>query len=98
MVPVNDTHTFLDGKWKIIEDLDSPWKGRLTMEKYTQGQWLVQGFDRKYDDICPTLHSPAEPIYNVFKNVPGCPSKAGVSLKDHLYFSVILNFSDRLGV
>lgn len=91
MVPVNDTHTFVDGKWKILQDLKSPWKGRLTMEKYTQGQWLVQGFDRKYDDICSSLKNPAEPVYDVFKSVPGCPSEAGVS-QGFLFEQIKLNF------
>lgn len=78
LIPENDTHTFINGKWKMVNDLNSPWKGSLKMEKLIRGEWLVQAFNREYQDICPTLHNPAEPYYSVFKDVPGCPSKAGV--------------------
>lgn len=73
----------MDGKWKIAQDLLSPWKGRLVFERYVQGQWLVQGIDRRYDDCCKTIHNPTEPAYSVFKEVPGCPAKAGVILNYH---------------
>ena len=68
----------LDGKWKFTKALKAPWKGSLIFERYERGKWHVQAINRKYEDICPALHSPVEPIYDVFKHVPGCPMEPGV--------------------
>lgn len=59
-------------------DLQSPWEAHLITEKYDRGQWLMQAINRKYPDICVSLKNPLEPFYEVTKNLPGCPMKAGV--------------------
>ena len=79
LIPENDTHTFANGKWKFTKPLNIPWPGALITERYERGQWLVQAFNRNYTDICPTLHRPTEPVYDIFKHVAGCPMPAGVS-------------------
>jgi len=79
LIPENDTHTFINGKWKFNKPVTPPWHGALITERYERGQWQIQAFNRNYTDICPTLHSPTEPTYEIFKHVPGCPMDAGVS-------------------
>lgn len=79
MIPENDTHTFLHGKWKFAKPLKAPWKGTLTFERYERGQWFVQAINRKYSDICAILKNPMEPVYDVFKDIAGCPMEAGVN-------------------
>jgi len=83
LIPENDTHTFINGKWKFNKPLRAPWKGSLTFERYERGQWHVQAVNQKYNDICDVLKRPMEPLYDVFKHVGGCPMEIGVS---HYFF------------
>ena len=78
-IPVNDTHTFVNGTWNFMKDINNPWPVHFFAEHYVQGQWLVQAYDRHYKDFCDSLKNPIEPWYFMFKDRKGCPIKAGVS-------------------
>lgn len=78
----NDTHSYINGTWKFLKDIQRPWMFTMFSEKNTRGQWIVEVFNRKVPDMCLELHNPTQPWYYVFKHVPGCPLVAGVSQKN----------------
>ena len=59
--------------------------GRIYVEQYVRGKWVIQIFDRKYMDMCFTFHNPTEPFYNQTNHFPRCPVKAGVWRKFLVY-------------
>lgn len=53
--------------------------GRVYLEHYVRGKWIVQIFDRTYIDMCVTFHNTGEIFYNQTKHFPNCPIESGVS-------------------
>ena len=84
----NDTHTYLDGSVKFKLGF-SRLPGRVYLEHYVRGKWIIQIFDRTYMDMCISFHNPVEIFYNQSKHFPNCPIKSGVSrnLKYLKYFN-----------
>jgi hypothetical protein len=80
LIPQNDTHTFLNGTIKFLQDMKQKWRTRVYTEKKVQGQWLMQAFDRTYDDLCVSMFSPLEPFHKYVKDMKKCPLQAAVSL------------------
>lgn len=78
LVPVNDTHTFINGTWRFMQDLAAPWRASCVAERYIRGKWFREAINRQYNDLCKVWHSPSEPFYEVSKTQPGCPMKSGV--------------------
>jgi hypothetical protein len=75
----DDTHYFLNGSIKFNADVKAPWKSRVINQKFIQNEWVMQAYDRKFEDFCSSIHNPMEPWYNSLKHVPKCPYKKGVS-------------------
>jgi hypothetical protein len=74
----NDTHTFFNGSWKFLKDVSTPWYTHFYVERELRGSWVINSFDRNNTDYCANIHNPLDPYYYMFKNVQGCPIKAGV--------------------
>ena len=79
LIPVNDTHTFINGTWTFLKDIKSPWPVHITAEHFHRGHWTMRAFNRLYKDWCFSMKNPMEPFYFGFKNFQDCPIKAGVS-------------------
>lgn len=79
VIAQDDTHAFLNGTWKFLKDVKSPWVYVIYTERFERGQWNVYAFNKRVSDFCKVIHSPTESWYNIYKNVDGCPLKAGVS-------------------
>lgn len=80
IVAVDDFNCFLNGSWKFNKDVEAPWENIGFTERFERGKLDLYAFSRRVPDLCSTLHSHAEPWYNIHKNVQpeGCPIKAGV--------------------
>ena len=86
VIPENDTHTFINGTWKFLKRIESPWPMHVYTEHYIRGEWLVQAFDSfHYKDFCQSIKNPAEPWYYAFKGFKGCPIPEGVSFKRNYF-------------
>lgn len=93
IIAENDTHAYLNGSWKFLKEVSSPWVYVIYTERFERGQWNLFAFNKRVPDFCKVIHSPTEPWYMIYKNVPGCPLKAGVGIiyrfdeiADKLYF------------
>lgn len=74
----SDTSMFLNGTWKILKNLTSPWKCRMYAEEFKRGLWIPAIIEKKYPDFCESMHNKNEISYPLFKNLEGCPLPAGV--------------------
>ncbi|KAG5681612.1 hypothetical protein PVAND_011028 [Polypedilum vanderplanki] len=80
-IPFNDTHTFVNGTWKFLIEVKSPWKFRAYTERKYGSIWSMTAFDRTYKDFCAILNNPLEPVYPFTKDQPKCPIPAGTEWK-----------------
>jgi hypothetical protein len=84
---VDDSYkTYVNGTWKFLKDVKSPWNWHIYAEEFERGEWNIRAVNRNISDMCPTLHSPLEPWYKLYKDQPGCPIKVGVTLRKKLKF------------
>lgn len=74
---LSDTEIFLNGSIKVLRDIESPWKGLFTAEKNIRNQWNIQ-CEKKYPDLCESIHDPAEFTYKITKTLPKCSIAADV--------------------
>lgn len=79
LIPENDTHTFINGSVKSLDDIKAPILTLITAEYYTRGEWVMRAFNRTYPDFCFSMKNPIEPWYYVTKDWGSCPYKSGVS-------------------
>lgn len=79
LIPFNDTDVFINGSLTFVRDVNAPFKINVYTEQYIQGQWLLQAFNRTFDDFCFSMKNPGEPFYTEMLSRPRCPYKKGVS-------------------
>ncbi|KAG5676551.1 hypothetical protein PVAND_006376 [Polypedilum vanderplanki] len=77
LIPINDTHTYLNGTLQFLQDIHHGWKARVYIEQRRQNQWQIQAFDRTYKDLCDNLAMLKEPFYPYIEHMKKCPLKAG---------------------
>ncbi|KAG5680217.1 hypothetical protein PVAND_009742 [Polypedilum vanderplanki] len=88
-IPVNDTHTFINGSLKFLVDVNPPWKIRYGTERKYGSIWDVTGYDKTYRDLCAIMWNPMEPPYIYTKKQQKCPYKAGTEWKfDKEHFKI----------
>lgn len=79
VIPVNDSVTFLNGTFKILNDIKSPFKVKITTERYIKGQWVKGELNRNIYDFCYSMKDRLDIVYPLTKHVKSrCPVKAGV--------------------
>lgn len=81
LIPVNDTHTFINGVIKFPKGAKEPWKVHIYAEIYERSEWLKQAVNHHADNVCSTMFNPLYPSYPWTKTFPGCPLAENVSLK-----------------
>ena len=79
IIPINDTHTVLNGYVKFLKGITAPWHVHWHTEQYERGHWLQRGYVQDIRDFCKEVHNPVQPWYYVTTNFKGCPIPAGVS-------------------
>jgi hypothetical protein len=77
----SDTDMFVNGTWKFLKTVKSPWKWIIFTEKFERNQWNVEAFNRVIPDFCQVIQNQNEPWHFVTKNFKhkNCPFPAGVS-------------------
>jgi hypothetical protein len=78
IVMESDTDFFLNGTFKFLKPLHSPWKVNVIGERWYRDQW-VPGAEKKLSDACGEMHNKAYPTYPFFEGQKGCPLEPGVS-------------------
>lgn len=77
---VEDDHrAYFNGTWKFLKNVEPPWQVHFYTEEYSRGAWVPWIVKRDIPDFCELLHKDSEVWYDIFKDQPGCPIKAGVS-------------------
>ncbi|CAG9798442.1 unnamed protein product [Chironomus riparius] len=77
LVAINDTLTVVNGSVTFLRDVISPWSAHFYAERYERGQWLMQGYVQKLQDLCTELHNQLQPWYKKFKDFDTCPIPKG---------------------
>lgn len=80
IIAESETSSVLNGIWRFTKGINSPWTCVAYTERFERGQWNMYAMKRQIVDFCKQMLIPAEPWYNMFKNVSQCPLKPGVSL------------------
>ena len=80
IIAVSDYKVYLNGTWKILGDVKSPWAVTIFTEKYIRNQWSVVILNKKIPDFCEVVQKITEPWYYVTSHfIPkNCPFPAGV--------------------
>lgn len=76
-----DTNVFLNGTWKFLKEVKSPWISNVFTERYERGQWNVELMNRRIPDFCESIQTKTEIWYHVtqYFEPKTCPFPAGVS-------------------
>lgn len=74
----DDLKSYLNGTWKFLKDVNSPWHWLTIVEEFKRGAWVPWIIRRNIPDWCAVMHSSSEVWYGIYKDQPGCPIKAGV--------------------
>ncbi|XP_055603702.1 uncharacterized protein LOC129751937 [Uranotaenia lowii] len=72
-----DDSIIADGKVRITKALNAPLKMYYYTKKLERGTWNRGVLSRVVPDFCAAMKHPWEPWYNLTKDMPSCPFKAG---------------------
>lgn len=80
LIAVNDTHVYINGKWKFLKEVRKPWQCHIYMERFDRGRWIVNVFNRKYEDFCKVIQDPTQPWFQQTRKWKHkhCPFPKGV--------------------
>jgi len=75
LLAYNDTHTFMNGKIKMLKEIHSPWSIKVSSERFDRGEWHTGEIQRSIPDMCLELQEEVEPWYPVSKRMlqKSCP-------------------------
>jgi hypothetical protein len=67
------------GKIRFLKQIKSPWRARITAERFDRNQWNVVGLDRTIPDLCADMQLPTNPLYTFFSQFKrkSCPFPEG---------------------
>lgn len=76
----SDEHVYLNGTWKFLKEIKSPWKSHVFTERKIRGKWSTEILNKKIPDFCEVIQRPTEPWYHVTSKFEhkDCPFPAGV--------------------
>ncbi|KAL7040088.1 hypothetical protein ACKWTF_000262 [Chironomus riparius] len=77
----NDTTYFINGKLKVYNAINPPWKMHYFIEKYDRGKWFTSMVDREIPDFCKVITDKKAPWHFIVDHLkrPSCPyAKNGV--------------------
>lgn len=81
IIPINDSATFLNGPFKILNEIKSPFKVLFTTKRLIKGQWVKGELNKHIIDFCLTMKNRLDVFYPIAKHFKSrCPTKAGVKL------------------
>lgn len=81
VIAVNDSLTYLNGTFKILSNIKSPFKVSLTTQRFNRGQWVKGELNRDILDFCFVMRNRLDIVYPLTKHIKSrCPVKAGVKL------------------
>lgn len=79
VIAINDSLNVLNGTFKVLSEIKSPFVFRITSQRLTRGQWVSGEINRVINDFCVTMRSPVDAVYTITKHLKNkCPFKPGV--------------------
>lgn len=81
IIAETDTKVYMNGSWKFLKEVKSPWTSVVFTEKYERGKWNVEMFYKRIPNFCESIQKETEPWYHITKHFEpkSCPFPAGVS-------------------
>lgn len=80
IIAINDTLNVLNGTFKVLSEMRSPFEYRITTQRLTRGQWVSGEINRVVSDFCVAMQNRLDAVYTISKHFKNrCPFKPGVS-------------------
>lgn len=79
VIAINDSVKVLNGTFKILSEIKSPFELRITTQRLIRGQWVNGEINRVVNDFCVDMRNPLDALYTITKQLKNkCPFKPGV--------------------